>query len=194
MWRYSSPADEGVGGLEGTWSIASRRSITTAHRRASGRPDAPARVAPRSRSRGSARRRWGHRDGVSRCSLEWPRLGLAAQYYLKPTAWRRPAALAPRPFEAASQAMAQLGRGVLMGPRYCASSRRSTARARPGGRQRGRLSYPTCLNRIRAMERVLGAKVLATTRGGSRRGGARLTPEARRSCSCSSGGGAKRRG
>jgi len=30
------------------------------------------------------------------------------------------------------------------------------------------------------MERVLGAKVLATTRGGSRRGGARLTPEARR--------------
>ena len=30
------------------------------------------------------------------------------------------------------------------------------------------------------MERVLGAKVLATTRGGARRGGARLTPEARR--------------
>ncbi len=41
-------------------------------------------------------------------------------------------------------------------------------------------SYRTCLNRIRAMERVLGAKVLATTRGGSHRGGARLTPEARR--------------
>ncbi len=34
--------------------------------------------------------------------------------------------------------------------------------------------------RIREMERVLGAKVLATTRGGSTRGGARLTPEARR--------------
>ena len=30
------------------------------------------------------------------------------------------------------------------------------------------------------MERVLGAKVLATTRGGSSRGGARLTAEARR--------------
>src|SRR5437762_863905 len=41
-------------------------------------------------------------------------------------------------------------------------------------------SYRTCLNRIREMERVLGAKVLATTRGGALRGGARLTPEARR--------------
>jgi molybdate transport repressor ModE-like protein len=30
------------------------------------------------------------------------------------------------------------------------------------------------------MERVLGAKVLATTRGGARGGGARVTPEARR--------------
>src|SRR3989442_13905101 len=41
-------------------------------------------------------------------------------------------------------------------------------------------SYRTCLNRIRQMERVLGAKVLATTRGGSLRGSARLTPQARR--------------
>ncbi len=41
-------------------------------------------------------------------------------------------------------------------------------------------SYRTCLNRLRQMERVLGLRVLATTRGGRAGGGARLTPEARR--------------
>jgi molybdate transport repressor ModE-like protein len=41
-------------------------------------------------------------------------------------------------------------------------------------------SYRTCLNRVRQMERVLGAKVLATTRGGRSGGESRLTPEARR--------------
>ncbi len=40
-------------------------------------------------------------------------------------------------------------------------------------------SYRTCLNRLRQMERVLGLRVLATTRGGPEGGGARLTPEAR---------------
>jgi molybdate transport system regulatory protein len=69
----------------------------------------------------------------------------------------------------------------LMGPRYLrfldAVERRGTIRA--AGREVG-WSYRTCLNRIREMERVLGAKVLATTRGGASRGGARLTPEARR--------------
>ena len=69
----------------------------------------------------------------------------------------------------------------LMGPRYLrfldAVDRTGTIRA--AGREVG-WSYRTCLNRIREMERVLGAKVLATTRGGTRRGGARLTPDARR--------------
>src|SRR2546429_6149142 len=69
----------------------------------------------------------------------------------------------------------------LMGPRYLsfldAVDGPGTIRA-PG--QEVGWSYPTCLNRIRQMERVLGAKVLATTRGGSRRGGARLTADARR--------------
>src|SRR5207253_7787835 len=69
----------------------------------------------------------------------------------------------------------------LMGPRYLrfldAADRTGTIRA--AGREVG-WSYRTCLNRIREMERVLGAKVLATTRGGALRGGARLTPEARR--------------
>src|SRR5947199_9778752 len=70
----------------------------------------------------------------------------------------------------------------LMGPRYLhfldAVDRAGTIRA--AGREVG-WSYRTCLNRIREMERVLGAKVLATTRGGSSRGGAaKLTVEARR--------------
>jgi molybdate transport system regulatory protein len=69
----------------------------------------------------------------------------------------------------------------LMGPRYLhfldAVDRTGTIRA--AGREVG-WSYRTCLNRMREMERVLGAKVLATTRGGSSRGGARLTPQARR--------------
>lgn len=41
-------------------------------------------------------------------------------------------------------------------------------------------SYRTCLNRLRQMERVLGRRVLVTTRGGRAGGGAQLTPEARR--------------
>src|SRR5712664_1666612 len=69
----------------------------------------------------------------------------------------------------------------LMGPRYLrfldAVARTGTIRA--AGRV-VRWSYRTCLNRIREMERVLGARVLATTRGGRAGGGARLTPEARR--------------
>src|SRR5256712_5677464 len=67
----------------------------------------------------------------------------------------------------------------LMGPRYLrfleAVDRTGTIRA--AGQAVG-WSYRTCLNRIRQMERVLGAKVLATTRGGSRPGSAPLTPQA----------------
>jgi molybdate transport system regulatory protein len=69
----------------------------------------------------------------------------------------------------------------LMGPRYLvfldAVARTGTIRA--AGEVVG-WSYRTCLNRIRQMERVLGAKVLATARGGPQGGGARLTTEARR--------------
>src|SRR5438046_3361146 len=63
----------------------------------------------------------------------------------------------------------------LMGPRYLhfldAVDRAGTIRA--AGREVG-WSYRTCLNRIREMERVLGAKVLASTRGGAERGRPRL--------------------
>src|SRR5207247_9484124 len=72
-------------------------------------------------------------------------------------------------------------RAFRLGRRYLRSPG-GVARAGPcraGGREVG-WSYRTCCNRTREMERVLGAKVLATTRGGSSRGGARLTPQARR--------------
>ncbi len=38
------------------------------------------------------------------------------------------------------------------------------------------LSYRTCLTRIRRMERVTGASIVITQRGGSARGGAEVTP------------------
>jgi molybdate transport system regulatory protein len=69
----------------------------------------------------------------------------------------------------------------LMGPNYLRflAAVDKTGTIREGGRAVG-WSYRTCLNRLRRMERVLGAPVLATTRGGRTGGGARLTPEARR--------------
>ena len=69
----------------------------------------------------------------------------------------------------------------LMGPNYLRflGAVDKTGTIREGGRAVG-WSYRTCLNRLRRMERVLGAPVLATTRGGRTGGGARLTPEARR--------------
>lgn len=42
------------------------------------------------------------------------------------------------------------------------------------------MSYRTCLNRIRQMERTLGAPILEISRGGSDHGGAKLTPLAKR--------------
>ena len=42
------------------------------------------------------------------------------------------------------------------------------------------LSYRTCINRIRQMERTLGAPILEISRGGAEHGSAKLTPLARR--------------
>jgi molybdate transport system regulatory protein len=69
----------------------------------------------------------------------------------------------------------------LMGPRYLRflEAVDQTGTIRAAGQEVG-WSYRTCLNRLREMERVLGQKVLATKRGGVSRGGARLTPAARR--------------
>ncbi len=69
----------------------------------------------------------------------------------------------------------------LMGPNYLRFLRAvdQTGTIREAGKAVG-WSYRTCLNRIRRMERALGAPVLLTARGGSTHGGARLSPEARR--------------
>src|SRR5258705_11834271 len=68
----------------------------------------------------------------------------------------------------------------LMGPRYLRflEAVEDTGTIRAAGRAVG-WSYRTCLNRIRAMERVLGAKVLVTSPGGATPGGARPRAEAR---------------
>jgi molybdate transport system regulatory protein len=67
-----------------------------------------------------------------------------------------------------------------MGPRYVrlleAIDRHGSIREACG--QVG-LSYRTCLNRVRQMERVLGHPVIHTTRGGASGGGSELTDEAR---------------
>jgi molybdate transport system regulatory protein len=68
----------------------------------------------------------------------------------------------------------------LMGPRYAALlegvDELGSIRAACG---RAGVSYRTALNRLRQMERVLGAPVLDTRRGGAEGGGASLTPVAR---------------
>ena len=94
----------------------------------------------------------------------------------------RPKAAALRRHLAAKQKVWLNWDGVfLMGPNYlrflAAVDKKGTIR--DGGQAVG-WSYRTCLNRLRRMEKVLGAPVLSTTRGGRSGGGARLTPEARR--------------
>jgi molybdate transport system regulatory protein len=69
----------------------------------------------------------------------------------------------------------------LMGPNYqkFLAAIDESGTIREAGKVVG-WSYRTCLNRIRKMEAVLGAPVLATSRGGRSHGGAQLTPLARR--------------
>jgi molybdate transport system regulatory protein len=69
----------------------------------------------------------------------------------------------------------------LLGPRYVqlleGIERTGTIRE---GCQATRMSYRTCLGRIRQMEAALGAPLVLTRRGGTTRGSATLTPLARR--------------
>jgi molybdate transport system regulatory protein len=69
----------------------------------------------------------------------------------------------------------------FLGPRYIrlleAVDAAGTIR---GACERCDMSYRTCINRIRQMERTLGAPILEISRGGSEHGGAKLTPLARR--------------
>ena len=70
---------------------------------------------------------------------------------------------------------------LLLGPRYVqlleGIDRTGTIRE---GCQATRMSYRTCLSRIRRMEAALGAPLVLTHRGGTARGSASLTPLARR--------------
>jgi len=68
----------------------------------------------------------------------------------------------------------------LMGPRYAAllEGVEEFGSIRAACRGAG-VSYRTAINRIRQMERVLGAPVITTRRGGPEGGGAALTPRAR---------------
>ena len=69
----------------------------------------------------------------------------------------------------------------LLGPRYVqlleGIDRTGTIRE---GCRSTRMSYRTCLSRIRRMEAALGAPLVVTHRGGAVRGSASLTPVARR--------------
>jgi molybdate transport system regulatory protein len=69
----------------------------------------------------------------------------------------------------------------LLGPRYVqlleGIDRTGTIRE---GCQATRMSYRTCLSRIRRMEAAVGAPLVLTHRGGAARGSASLTPLARR--------------
>jgi molybdate transport system regulatory protein len=69
----------------------------------------------------------------------------------------------------------------LLGPRYVqlleGIDRTGTIRE---GCQATRMSYRTCLSRIRRMESALGASLVVTHRGGRARGSAAITPLARR--------------
>src|SRR3989442_9076276 len=145
-WRYSSPAWTTASGvLKGRGSIASRRSITTAHparfsaARCSGAGCPPVTIPwIGSQALGTplmASSRW--LIGVAAASFGRSIYSQADRHGVAPPS------LAPRPFEAASQAMAQLGRGVPDGAALPALSRGGRPHGHdPGGRQRGRLELP----------------------------------------------------
>jgi molybdate transport system regulatory protein len=69
----------------------------------------------------------------------------------------------------------------LMGPNYLRFLRAvdETGTIREAGKVVG-WSYRTCLNHVRRMEGILGARVLETARGGATGGGARLSSETQR--------------
>src|SRR2546428_1404781 len=182
MLTYSRPAWSTASGvLNGRGSMASRMSITTAHparfsaARCSDAGCPPAAV-PGIGSQGlgtplMASRSW--LMGIAGASF--PR-----SIYLVPprmASTRRPSLRAH--LKPHHKLWLDWDGAFLMGPRYLhfldAVDRVGTIRA--AGREVG-WSYRTCLNRIREMERGLGAKVLATTRGGAGRGGGPPPPPA----------------
>lgn len=94
---------------------------------------------------------------------------------------RTPRAGLPRGISGQIKGWLNLNGEFLLGPRYIrlleGIDREGTIRA---GCATTRMSYRTCLTRIRRMERALGARLVITRRGGSDHGRAELTAEARR--------------
>src|SRR2546429_1929158 len=146
MLRYSRPAWTGASGvLKGRGSIASRRSITTAHparfsaARCSGAGCPPVTIPwIGSQAFGTplmASSRW--LIGVAAASFGRSIYSQADRHGVAPPS------LAPRPFEAPSQTMAQLGRGVPDGAALPALPRGGRPAGHPPGRPpRGRLELP----------------------------------------------------
>lgn len=99
---------------------------------------------------------------------------------LTPGAGRRDASTGPR-LEPRVKGWLALDGEFLMGPRYVSLlegiDTHGSIRAACAGTG---LSYRTCLNRLRQMERVMGRTLVRTERGGPVGGSAVLTPEARR--------------
>jgi molybdate transport system regulatory protein len=93
---------------------------------------------------------------------------------------RRATPVSPRRLEPGTKNWLRLDGEFLMGPRYAALlegvDKHGSIRAACGDAS---VSYRTAMNRLRRMERVLGAAVLETRRGGVQGGGATLTPRAR---------------
>src|SRR2546426_256242 len=184
MLTYSSPAWSTASGvLNGRGSMASRMSITTSHparfsaARCSGAGCPPVTIPGiGSQALGTplmASRSW--LMGIAGASF--PR-----SIYLVPpgmASTRRPSLRAH--LKPHHKLWLDWGGAFLMAARYLhfldAVDRVGTIRA--AGREVG-WSYRTCLNRIRGVERGARGKGLAHTPGGSGRGGARLTPQARR--------------
>src|SRR3989441_1752465 len=145
-WRYSSPAWTTASGvLKGRGSIASRRSITTVHparfsaARCSGAGCPPVTIPwIGSQALGMpamASSRW--LIGVAAASIGRSIYSQADRHGVAPPS------VAPRPLEAASQAVAQLGRGVPDGAALPALPRGGRPHGHdPGGRPRGRLELP----------------------------------------------------
>src|SRR2546428_10343690 len=146
MWRYSSPAWTTASGvLKGRGSIASRRSITTVHparfsaARCSGAGCPPVTIPwIGSQALGMpamASSRW--LIGVAAASIGRSIYSQADRHGVAPPS------VAPRPLEAASQAVAQFGRGVPDGAALPALPRGGRPHGHdPGGRSRGRVELP----------------------------------------------------
>ncbi|HEU5169649.1 MAG TPA: hypothetical protein VFU46_03875 [Gemmatimonadales bacterium] len=99
----------------------------------------------------------------------------------RPSASHRGAGRLPPGISGQIKGWLNLDGRFFLGPRYVTllEGIDATGTIRDGCR-RTQMSYRTCLNRIRQMERALGRPLVVTARGGAAGGRAELTAEARR--------------